>query len=43
MKNSIKLIISTNELTENKFNMIYSLLNSHYIIKMIQSNLVKYL
>ena len=43
MKNAIKLIVSTDELTENEFNMIYSILNSHYIIKMIQSNLVKYL
>ena len=43
MKNAIKLIVSTDELRENEFNMIYSILNSHYIIKMIQSNLVKYL
>ena len=43
MQNSVKLIMSTDELTENEFNMIYSTLNSHYIIKMIQSNLEKYL
>ena len=43
MKNAVKLIMSTDELTENEFNMIYSTLNSHYIIKMIQSNLEKYL
>ena len=43
MKNSVKLIMSTDELKENEFNMIYSTLNSHYIIKMIQSNLEKYL
>ena len=43
MKNAIKLKMTIDELTENEFNMIYSILNSHYIIKMIQSNLEKYL
>ena len=43
MKNTVKLIMSTDEFTENEFNMIYSTLNSHYIIKMIQSKLKKYL
>ena len=43
MKYASDLIISTDELTEEEFNLIYSTLNSHYIMKMIKAHLEQYL
>jgi len=43
MKYASNLIISTEELTEEEFKMIYSTLNSHYIFKMLKSKLEEYL
>ena len=43
MKYASDLIISTDELTEEEFNLIYSILNSHYIMKMIKAHLEQYL
>ena len=43
MKFASNLIISSEELIDDEFNLIYSTLNSHYIFKMIQNNLENYL
>ncbi len=43
MKYASNLIISTEELTEDEFSMIYATLNSYYINKMIKNNLEQYL
>jgi len=43
MKFASNLIISTDELTDDEFNLIYSTLNSHYIMKMIKEQLEEYL
>ena len=43
MKYASNLIISTEELTEDEFIMIYSTLNSHFILKMIKNKLEQYL
>ena len=43
MKYASNLIMSTDELIDNEFNMIYATLNSHFIIKMVHDNLENYL
>ena len=43
MKYASNLIMSTDELIDNEFNMIYATLNSHFIIKMLHDKLENYL
>ena len=43
MKFASNLIISTDELIDDEFNLIYSTLNSHYILKMLKNHLEQYL
>lgn len=43
MKYASNLIISTEELTEEEFKMIYSTLNAHYIFKMLNNKIEEYL
>ena len=43
MKYASNLIISTDEIIDGEFDLIYATLNSHYILKMIKNHLEQYL